>query len=155
MDKPRINNANWAMTRSYTDSYGEELWTVVPNEGNWLAVIHLQQNGKLYLSLMRDGRKSSSKSIINQEIVVDALQQLSQMVYEERGLRCIIGVSAREGNAKLFSTVRKAGFRRTPDKIRVRKKPSTIIFRYAPNLKYKETECVDCGTRTEEGDLEK
>ena len=142
MDKPRINNANWAMTRTYTDSYGEELWTVVPNEGKWIAVIHLQQNGKIYLSLMREGKKSSSKNVINQEIVVESLRHLSQMVYEERGVCCKIGVSAKKENAKLFSTVRKAGYRRTSDKFRIRnKKPATIIFKYVPQ---KESIQVGC-----------
>ena len=155
MDKPRIVTDNWAMTRTHVDGYGEELWTVVPKEEKWIAVIHLQPSGKIYLSLIKEGKRTSSKNLISQEIVVDALHQLSQMVYEERGgLRCTIGVSAKEGNAKLFSTVRKAGFRRTSDKIKVRRKPATIIFKYAPKLKYKELESVNC-RRTEEGDCER
>lgn len=145
MDKPRIITDNWAMSRTLTDSYGEELWTVVTKEGNWIAVIHLQPSGKIYLSLLKEGKRSSSKIFINQKFVVESLQQLAQWVYEERGLCCMIGVSAKEGNAKLFSTVRKAGFRRTSEKIKVRKKPDTIIFRYSPKLKCKDDECAEDG----------
>lgn len=138
MEKPRICNENWAMTMTYTDSYGEELWTVIPKRGNWIAVIHLQPSGKLFLTIMKEGKSSSNR--INQEMIVDALQQLSQKVYEERNILCQIGVPARERNAKLFSTVRKAGFHRTSERVKIRRKPATIIFRYIPKEKESEIE---------------
>ncbi|MBR2704262.1 MAG: hypothetical protein IKE91_02220 [Clostridia bacterium] len=131
MEKPRINNENWAITRTHVDGYGEELWTLSPKDEKWIAVIHVQQNGKMYLSIIRE--KRGAKKVVNQETVVEALNQLSQWIYEQRGILAEIGVPAQERNAKLFSTVRKAGFRKTQNKLRVRKRPNTIIFRYVPD----------------------
>lgn len=130
MNRPRIASEGWEMTMKYRDSYGEELWTLEPFEAQWIAVIHVESSGKIYLSIPRD--RKSSKNFVNQDVIVAALQQLCQKIYEERGITCIIGVPARNRNAKLFSTVRKAGFHRSSEIIKNRKRPVTIIFKYFP-----------------------
>ena len=131
MDKPRISKSSWVMTRTHVDGYGEELWTLNPKEGEWIAILHVQPSGKLYLSIMRE-RQTKSKSPVSQEIVVDALNSLSRKIYEEKGILCTIGVPASERNAKLFSTVTRAGFIRTSDVIKIRRRPNTLVFRFSP-----------------------
>ena len=111
-NRPRIYTNDWALTQNYVSPDGEELWNLSPNEGDWSAVIHLQSSGRLYLTILRNRR---NRSVVNQNMVAEAMKQLSYMVYEERRIQTRIGVVANERNAKLFSTVRKAGFKKSAE----------------------------------------
>ena len=135
MTNPKIVSTSWVMTRTLIDSYGEELWNLVPREGSWNAVIHLQkESGKMYLSILKDGgRTSSMMSSVDQKVVVAALRKLSQMIYKEQGIKTQIGVKATEKNAKLFATVRKAGFRKTDIRLKNRHKPDTLVYKFDPD----------------------
>ena len=138
MEKPRIVTDNWAMTRTYIDSYGEELWLIEPNGGPWFAAIHVQPSGKLYLSspMQNESKKSSSKRIIGYNVIVDALRQLSQRIYEERGVCCVIEIINFKGNRikRQISIVQRSGYRQI-DRIKLRNKPARIIFKYFPEKK--------------------
>ncbi|MBQ3408358.1 MAG: hypothetical protein IJH12_04040 [Clostridia bacterium] len=134
MANPKIISASWVMTRTDVDSYGEELWNLVPNKGSWIAIIHLQkETGKMYLSIVKAGGRTSSMSNVDQKVVVAALRKLSQMVYKEQGIKTQIGVKATEKNAKLFATVRKAGFRKTGIRLKNRHKPDTLVYKFNPD----------------------
>ena len=131
MNKPRITTDSWAMTQSYISPDGEEMWNLSPNEGDWSAVLHLQQSGKMYLTIFRN--RTWSK--VGQRIVADALKELSEKVYKERGIHTSIGVVVSNSNASLFSTVRQAGFKknnnaRILNSLKVRRR--VIIFEYKP-----------------------
>ena len=136
-NRPRINTNDWALTQNYVAPDGEELWNLSPNEGDWSAVIHLQPSGRLYLTILRN---RGNRSGVDQNMVADAMKQLSYRVYAERNIQTQIGVVASKNNAKLFSTVRKAGFKKSAEGkkvvgIRSIRSKRIIIFEFDTQLR--------------------
>lgn len=127
--KPRIESNSWVMTCPYIDADGDEIWNLKPRGGGWIAVIHLQSSGKMYLKVMKDHMIAGGR--VDRTIVADGLRRLAQMVYEERGTRAMLHVKAIEQNAALFQTAKKAGFRRTNMTVREKNKIS-LVYRYCP-----------------------
>jgi len=128
MKNPRIESNSWVMTCCLVDSDGEELWNLRPKEGSWIAVIHLQASGKLFLRVMKERTLSNGR--VDQAIIADGLKTLSQKVYEERGTKAKLGIKAISQNAALFSTAKKAGFKRT-DAYKEKKKV-VLVYEYCP-----------------------
>lgn len=133
MMKPRINNDTWALTQSYIAPDGEEMWNLYPNEGEWAAVLHLQQSGKMYVTILRNRNRSD----VDREIIANALKELSEWVYNKKGIRTSIGVVATSSNARLFSTVRMAGFKKLKQNHQIHSnglklKRRLIVFEYKP-----------------------
>lgn len=127
MSMPKVTTATWVMTRTYVDpSDGEEIWSLTPKSGDWYAVIHLQLNGKIYLTLFKG---SSPAKRVDQELLSSSLRVFSEELLK-RGITPKIGVVASEKNAALFKTVRRAGFKKTSVRFKNKKKPNTILFVY-------------------------
>ena len=124
MQRPKIVSRSWMMTLDYTDAYGEELWNLTPNLGDWSAVVHVQPGGKLYLTVLK-GRSSE----VDQSILVEGLKNLCEKLVE-RGIEPKIGIVASSKNAKLFSTAKKAGFKKTHTRYKNRKRPDTIVYEF-------------------------
>lgn len=124
MKNPKVVDKSWELMRTHVDSYGEEIWCLTPKYGDWSAVIHLQSNGKMYLTLFKGSKKK-----VDQAVLSSALRSFSKELLK-RGITPTIGVIASKKNTALFRTVRLAGFCEKTQRIKNRRRPDTVVFEF-------------------------
>ncbi len=135
MEKPMIAGKNWKITQlPYKGPDGEEMWELIPNNQVWTAMFHLlPDSGKMYVTLSQSKRKrKGGASKVDQSVIVDAVRQFSQKIYDERNILCIVGIPATKKCTSMFKTYRNAGFQENGDVMKFHGRPDIVIFEYIP-----------------------